>query len=84
METTHFHIVHTKFFLRTTWFHIKGVPINNLTPMKNVLEVQGYLHLMPGYSFYNQIHVTTRLANKYFMKSNCDIKLPCKIVNRNL
>ena len=35
METMHFHIAHTKNFLRTTLFRIQEVPINNLAPMRN-------------------------------------------------
>ena len=35
METMHFHIAQTKFFLRTPSFRIQGVPMNNLAPMKN-------------------------------------------------
>ena len=30
METMHFHITHTKIFLRTNSFRIQGVPMNNL------------------------------------------------------
>ena len=33
--TMHFHIAHTKSFLRTPSFRIQGVPMNNLAPMKN-------------------------------------------------
>ena len=35
METMHFHIAHTKKFLRTTLFRIQEVPMNNLAPMRN-------------------------------------------------
>ena len=34
METVHFHLVNTKLF-RTISFHIQGIPMNNLTPMRN-------------------------------------------------
>ena len=33
METMHFHIA--QFIFRTTLFRIKGLPINNLAPMRN-------------------------------------------------
>ena len=39
----HFHIAHTKIFLRTTSSRIQGVPINNLATMKNCPGVQGNL-----------------------------------------
>ena len=48
METMHFHIAHTKLFLRTPSFLIQGVPINYLAPMKNCPGVQGNLIWMPG------------------------------------
>ena len=35
IETMHFHIAHTKMFLRAPLFSIQGVPMNNLAPMKN-------------------------------------------------
>ena len=49
LETMHFHIAHTKVFLRTLSFRMQGVPINNLAPMKIVLGVQGNLNWMLGY-----------------------------------
>ena len=51
IETMQFHIAQTKFFLRTPWFPIQGVPMNNLAPMKNCPGggVQGNLNWMPGY-----------------------------------
>ena len=39
IETMHFHIVHTKMFLRTTSFRIQGVPMNNLTHRKNCPQI---------------------------------------------
>ena len=49
IETMHFHIAQTNFF-RTPSFHIQGVPMNNLAPMKNCPGVQGNLNWMPGFS----------------------------------
>ena len=50
IETMQFHIAQTKIFLRTPSFPIQGVPMNNLTPMKNCPGgVQGNLNWMPGY-----------------------------------
>ena len=50
IETMQFHIAQTKIFLRTPSFPIKGVPINNLAPMKNCPGgVQGNLNWMAGY-----------------------------------
>ena len=50
IETMQFHIAQTKIFLRTPSFPIQGVPINNLTPMKNCPGgMQGNLNWMPGY-----------------------------------
>ena len=43
------HIAHTKLFLRTTSFPIKGILINNLTSMKNCSGVQGSLNWTIGY-----------------------------------
>ena len=55
METMHFHIAHTKIFLRTPLFRIPGVQMNNLAPMKNCPGgggggegVQGNLNWMRG------------------------------------
>ena len=51
MENLHFHIAHTKFFLRTPSIRIQGVPMNNLVGMKNCpgVGVQGNLNWMLGY-----------------------------------
>ena len=51
MEIMHFHIAHTKIFLRTPSFRIPGVPMNNLAPMINCPGVQAYLNWMPGYQY---------------------------------
>ena len=48
METMHFHIAQTNFFRKPS-FHIQGVSIYNLTPMKIVLGVHDSLNWMPGY-----------------------------------
>ena len=52
METMHFHIANTNFF-RTTSIRIQGVPMNNLSLMKNCPGggggVQGNLNWMRGY-----------------------------------
>ena len=48
METMHFHIAHTNFFLRTPSFRIQGVPMNDLAAIKNCPGgVQGNLNWMP-------------------------------------
>ena len=57
IETMQFHIAQTKIFLRIPSFPIQGVPMNNLTPMKNCPGgggggggggVQGNLNWMPA------------------------------------
>ena len=35
VETIHFNIAQTILFFRTTLFRIKGLPLNNLAPMRN-------------------------------------------------
>ena len=53
VETMQFHIAQTKIILRTPWFPIQGVPMDNLAPIKNCpgggVGVQGNLNWMPGY-----------------------------------
>ena len=65
METMHFHIAFTKFFLRITSFRIQWVPLNNLAPMLKCPGVQGNLNWMPGYSSYTKmadIKISTKVT----------------------
>ena len=60
IETMQFHIAQTKIFLRTPWFPIQGIPMNNLAPMKNCPGgggVQGNLNWMPGYQFSTRLYM---------------------------
>ena len=53
METMHFHIAHTKFFLKKISFCIQVFPMNNLAPIKICpVGVQGNLIWMPVYISY--------------------------------
>ena len=69
IETMQFHIAQIKFFFRTPSFPIKGVPMNNLAPMKNCPGgVQGNLNWMPGYMFTGQgSHKLWKIMKKSYM-----------------
>ena len=67
METMHFNMAHTKMFLRTTSSRIQGVPMNNLTPMKNCPGEQGNTNWMSGYKLLSQYKGTGRIECQKFV-----------------
>ena len=95
METMHFHIAHTKGFLGQLRFAFRGVPINNLAPIKNCSGVQGNLIWMPGIgkggikliipplpTLAQNISLCARSTLMLVVKNSCHVcPPPCKIIH---